>query len=118
VAPLTLKDQRFSRRSVKKSREIMTSSMQTEIAAPRGQSRGCAKEALHHVGDHRAGSATDEERRENISERGERKQRLPRRAGRDRKLAGWTRRNVCAYPGAEVMRGLDKRARYVLEGPA
>jgi len=42
--------------------------MQTEIAAPSGQSVGGAEEALDDVGDHDAGRAADEERSEEIAE--------------------------------------------------
>jgi len=73
------------------------------------------EKALYHVGDHRAGSTADEERREKISERENESKGCSGEQAGNRKRQDDAQKRL-RYTGAEVMRGFDKRARYVLEG--
>ncbi len=109
-----MKDQRFSRRC---GEEKQRESEEKDADGNRGAERPVvnrAEKGLHDVGDHGAGRAADEQRREKIAE-GENES-----EGGPREKAGHRERKNHAEKsgrgaGAEILRGFDERARNVFE---
>src|SRR5260370_28722591 len=77
--------------------------------------KGCAKEALYDVGDHRAGRGADKQRRQKIAERKNESESCPGEQAGNRKRKDDAQKCL-SRSGGKVMRGFDQRARYVLEG--